>query len=162
MIYFWTNIEESIGNINCRSSARRTIGKSLHLQAGLLLLFLVFVISFSDTTFRFLQAVEITYCLCFSTQYVFSMQISRLSLALTEMLLGHHLMRNPQCRCAVVEMIENYEFSLMSSINKCIWRCGVLALFPGHHDMMWVMKDYNYPVSPVRTSSALAPVSIDI
>lgn len=71
-------------------------------------------------------------------------------------------MRHPQCRSALAEMVENFEFSLKSSINKCIWRCGVLALFPGHYDMMWVMNDYNYPISPGKTYSALTPVGIDM
>lgn len=66
---------------------------TLNLQAGFLFLILVFVICFLDTTFRFLQALEVNYCLCFSTQCVPSMQIIRVSLPL--MLLGHHLMRNP-------------------------------------------------------------------
>lgn len=69
-------------------------------------------------------------------------------------------MRNAQHRCASVEMVENFELSLMSSINKCIQRCGVSALFPDHYDMMCIIKDYNYPISPVKAYSALAPVGI--
>lgn len=78
------------------------------------------------------------------------------------MLLGHHQMRHPQCRSALVEMVENTEFSLKSSVNKHIQRCGVLALYTGHYDMMWVIKDYNCPISPVKTYSALAPVGVDM